>query len=375
MSENMLRGKNMKKIAFVLVIVMIAAVSCSRMKQGEDFATITFFVGEVKKNGVDVQIGDLLKDNDKIVTGNSASCDIRLGESVIRLKEKSVMMVSQLLKKGDQESVALGLDMGKMLCKPKKLMKEESFVVRTPTAVAGVRGTRFIVEADANKTTRIKVYDGKVKVVKRIDKLEQKVGLEAIMEQATPVEESQKVVITQQEVAKAEQKVEQVLQAKAEPGAAINVAAVIQEVKNDVVVEQKSVQQFRPEEFQEERDEIINVQAPPQETMEKIENVVRRERKAPEPDGNLVVTRSEIYFIKNGRVVLERKVMSAPAVREGTIFIAAQDYIFSASVDGPVRWRKKMNNDGKVEIKDDSLYVYSEGQVKRLNLNTGETIP
>jgi len=365
----------MKKLIIFLAVVMIGGFACSKARPVEDFATITFFVGEVKKNGADVAIGDVLRENDKIVTGESASCDVRLGESVIRLKEKSVMFVSALLKQGGSENVALGLDMGKLLCKPKKLMKNESFIVRTPTAVAGVRGTKFIVETDTQKTTRIKVFDGKVNVVKRIDKLEQKVGIENILEQATPLEENQKVVITEEEVRRAERKVEQVLQSQEQGATGITNAALIEEVRNDVVIEKKAVQQFRIEDFTNEREEVINVEQREPDVVKQIRVAVQRERRIPEPDGSLLVTRNEIYFIKNGAVMIERKVVSAPAIQGNTLYIASEDYVFSASVEGPVRWRKQMKNDGKVEIKDDSLLVYTNGQPKRLDPQTGETMP
>ena len=96
--------------------------------------------------------GDVLKENDIITTGIMSSCDIRIGDSIIRIKEKSKVLISQLLKNGNVENITLGLDIGKMLCKPKKLIKSESFLVKTPTAVAGVRGTQFSVEADIKKT-------------------------------------------------------------------------------------------------------------------------------------------------------------------------------------------------------------------------------
>ena len=93
------------------------------------------------------------------------------------LCQKTKVVLATLIRQGGIESTTVDLDSGKMLCKPKKLIKSESFMVKTPTAVAGVRGTQFTVEADTNGTSRIKVFEGSVKVAKRVKELEAKKGL------------------------------------------------------------------------------------------------------------------------------------------------------------------------------------------------------
>lgn len=361
------------KALLVMCCAVIIGLSCSQFRQEDDFATITFYIGDVKKNAQEAKIGEILKVNDKIITGAGSTCDIRIGDSIIRVKEKSTMLISKILREGQLESVTLGLDIGKMLCKPKKLLKNESFYVKTPTAVAGVRGTRFTVEADAKKTTRIKVYDGKVRVAKRIDKLEQRVGVERVIEQATQLEESQKVVITEKEVRQAEKNVDKILQEQGTSGTEASVETVLNQAKTEIAIAKQDVKKFKVEDFRQEREEIISVKERPKEVIKRIQRVVRREREAPQPDGSLLVTRNEIYFIKNGRVELERKVLNAPVIKEGTLFIASRDFVFSASVDGPVKWRKKIKNDGKLELRGNMLYVYSEGRAKKLNVHTGET--
>jgi len=361
------------KVLLLLCCTLIVALSCSQFKQEDDFATITFYIGDVKKNTQEARIGEILKENDKIVTGINSTCDIKIGDSIIRIKEKSVMLISKMLRQGQLENVTLGLDIGKMLCKPKKLLKDERFYVKTPTAVAGVRGTRFTVEADANKTTRIKVFDGKVRVAKRIDRLENRVGVERVIEEATQLEESQKVVITEKDVKQAEKNVNKILQEQESGGAEISADKVISQVKTEIAIAKQDVKQFKIEDFRQEREEIISVKERPKEIIKRIQRVVRREREAPQPDGSLLVTRNEIYFIKDGRVELERKVFNAPVIKDGTLFIASQDFVFSASVDGPVKWRKKVKNDGKVELKGNTLSVFSEGREKKLNIQTGET--
>lgn len=163
----------MKKYIVAISVVMTGVLigGCS-LKEVDEYAMVTFMIGDVKKNSVEVQMGDIIKENDIIVTADNSFCDVKIGESIIRIKSLTNVKISTLFKKGNVENTTLGLDSGKMLCKPKKLLKEENFVVKTPTAVAGVRGTQFSIEADKEQTTRIKVFKGEVKVAKRVKQLE-----------------------------------------------------------------------------------------------------------------------------------------------------------------------------------------------------------
>ena len=68
--------------------------------------------------------------------------------------------------------------------------------------------------------------------------------------------------------------------------------------------------------------------------------MMRLEREKPKPDGRLLITRYEIYFIKNGKVLWEGKVLQQPVRMNDKIFIASGDYVYCASADGPVLWRK-----------------------------------
>lgn len=341
--------------------------SCTK-QQIDDYATIAFSIGDVKKNDQPVNIGDVLNQNDVIVTGAMSSCDIKIGDSMIRIKENSKAILAQLLRKDGIENTTLGLDVGKMICKPKKLLKNESFLVKTPTAVAGVRGTNFSVEADEKKTTRIKVFDGKVAVVKRVEAVEE--HIDKIIEAAPAVEEKEKVVITAEDVKKAEKKIEEVIKKEGEtPQAIEKVVAVAQET---AVVKKEEVQKFKPEDFKEEKQEIIKIEEKPKEVVKEVAKVVKKTRQIPQPEGQLLVTRYEIYFVKNGRVEWEGKVINPPTKSEDKIYIASGDYIFCAKTDGTVLWRKKLSNDGKVELEGEKVAVYAGGQKKLLDKLTGE---
>lgn len=349
-------------------------VTCSKIiEEQEEFATITFFVGEVKKNGGDVQIGDILKENDLILTGANSSCDLRIGDSMVRVKENSKLLVSQILRNEKTENVVLGLDVGKMLCRPKKLMKNESFLIRTPTAVAGVRGTLFTVEADKKKTTRIKVYNGKVSVARRIETLEKKVGVERIVEGGSSLEQNEKVVITEEETKAAEAKVEKAIAALSKSGT-VDEESLLRKARPEIAIDKKSVKKFKAEEFTREKEEIIAVERKTPEVVKAIRKIIRREKEEPMPDGSLLVTRYDFYFIKNGKVEGEWKVIGEPVTHEDKIYIASRDYVFCASVEGPLRWRRKIQSDGKIELRENSLNINTPEGRKKLDLKTGEFI-
>ncbi|MFC1504248.1 FecR domain-containing protein, partial [Spirochaetota bacterium] len=57
------------------------------------------------------------------------------------------------------------VEKGQILTSLKKLKKNEQFNVTTPTAIAGVRGTSFMVNA-TSKTSKISVLTGSVQVTK-----------------------------------------------------------------------------------------------------------------------------------------------------------------------------------------------------------------
>lgn len=89
--------------------------------------------------------------------------EIRLGDGIlIRLKENTVFKLERFKSRKDTLNVALRLLKGKILLKVAKLGSGSRVRVRTPTAVAAVRGTMFVVEAQASKT-EIKVLEGTVR--------------------------------------------------------------------------------------------------------------------------------------------------------------------------------------------------------------------
>lgn len=365
----------MKKFIFAvsLIISGILIGGCSQ-KEVDEYAMITFVIGDVKKNSVDVQIGDIIKENDSIVTAENSFCDVKIGESIIRIKSLSNVNISTLFKNGNVENTTLGLNSGMMLCKPKKLLKDESFFVTTPTAVAGVRGTQFAVETDKELTTRIKVFNGEVKVAKRIKQFES--SMEKVLSIAPVVEKEKKIVITADQVKKAEKAVEASFKKETSGSTPSDevMDKVIKDTKDEVVIKDTDIVKFDAKDFAGENKEIIEVVQKPKEDMVKIRHLIKQEKEKPVPEGRLLITRYDIYFIKDGRIMWDGKVVSEPVNSGDRIYIASGGYIFCAQKDGPVLWKTKINNDGKLQLAGGKVKITSNGKRVMLNPDTGKRL-
>ena len=115
----------MKRLIVIGIITAFTLLpGCSR-QESEEYATVTFLIGDVTLNNAEIEIGDIVKENDRIVTGGESFCDVKIGESILRIKEKSRVLMAKLIHSDKLERTELGLDVGKMLCKPKKLLKSE----------------------------------------------------------------------------------------------------------------------------------------------------------------------------------------------------------------------------------------------------------
>jgi hypothetical protein len=105
-----------------------------------------------------------LKPGDEVRTRARSRAEIHLGDGIlVRLKENTVFKVERLKEKKGVLNVSLRLLAGKILLKVAKGLRAGYLVkVHTPTAVAAVRGTMFVVDAQAAKTG-VKVLEGTVR--------------------------------------------------------------------------------------------------------------------------------------------------------------------------------------------------------------------
>lgn len=163
--------------AWLLAAVMLGAPASSALAKTRETApkaTVVFRIAgvltkksrkgkKVKRVLLPAFVQTVLKPGDEVRTHARSRAEIHLGDGVlVRLKENTVFKLERLKSKKDVLNVSLRLLTGKILLKVAKLGSGSRVRVRTPTAVAAVRGTMFVVDAQTSKT-EIKVLEGTVR--------------------------------------------------------------------------------------------------------------------------------------------------------------------------------------------------------------------
>lgn len=115
--------------------------------------------GRAEREGVNA-LPVALSPGDRVYTG-------RTGRIFLQFKDGSQSTLDHdavfEIEEEKAESVTLNLTLGKIWCAVSKLANRR-FRVRTPTAVAAVRGTEFTVESFGDKRTAVEVFGGLVSV-------------------------------------------------------------------------------------------------------------------------------------------------------------------------------------------------------------------
>jgi len=173
------------KLPFISSSEPIAKVQTStekviQLKQPQSInAKVIMAYGDVKVVNLgeisDVDVGYVLRDGDVIQTGPDSECEVQISDSgILRITENSSVSLSEIIfaasKKTDREAFVMS---GSVKAAFKKLPKGETFKVKTETAIAAVRGTKFSVSVEEQGKTRLVVTEGKVIFAPRISKLEE----------------------------------------------------------------------------------------------------------------------------------------------------------------------------------------------------------
>jgi len=167
----------MKKIiSFVAITLLI--VQFTNCKKGDKVDPLTikndgiinFLTGNVSivldEKTAKANVGDKVTQGMTILTGAKSVVDIHFEGSVIRILENSTVVMKELVKNlsDNKELTELYVKNGKMFSQvTRKLTGDEKFKVSTPTSVAAVRGTEFLVDEEGSKS-KISCVDGTVVV-------------------------------------------------------------------------------------------------------------------------------------------------------------------------------------------------------------------
>lgn len=111
-----------------------------------------------------------LGQGDKIRVGENSKAElITFDCDTVRLSENSELEINRMEHNPVEKTTSknLFIRMGRMWNKAKRLFYAKSeYTVRTPNAVAGVRGTAYNIDVLSEEQTRIKTYSGEVSVWK-----------------------------------------------------------------------------------------------------------------------------------------------------------------------------------------------------------------
>jgi outer membrane protein assembly factor BamB len=176
--------KYSKTVVLFFALVGLVLTGCKgggKDQAASDFmndAKLVFSIGDVQ-----VKTGEIwnaaqqqmkLVQGNEIKTGAKAQCNIAIGtDSFITVKESSHLVIEEIIKNASgTENNSLELKVGRTIVNPKKLLKGDSFRIKTPTAVAAVRGTKFVVESQPGEQMKVAVVDGKVELSRRVPALD-----------------------------------------------------------------------------------------------------------------------------------------------------------------------------------------------------------
>lgn len=159
-------SKKRKTIFFAFGIFLVILFNSSIGFCAQSIGKLSYISGDVyvysslKKSKA--EIGREVFTGDRVKTSKNASVEINLNlGGVIHIKESG----SLKLKSSSKGKSSLSLESGKLRCKLKKLGKNESFIIKTPTSSAGVRGTDWIQTSTGDSL----VITGLVEVKSNID--------------------------------------------------------------------------------------------------------------------------------------------------------------------------------------------------------------
>ncbi len=178
-------GRAVKQIALILSFIMTATVLLSQGNKSAEFGKITLPLGkvEVMKNGGTEWTRAMPRQavfvNDQLRTGAKSRCEISLtGGGKIRIGENSELVLNQANVKPMTKDFKATLKKGNAWVAAKAAFGEKKNVsVRTPTAVAAIRGTVYRTAAGEDESS-VLVYEGKVDVNQPANEEEKKTEAE-----------------------------------------------------------------------------------------------------------------------------------------------------------------------------------------------------
>ncbi|MGA2615576.1 MAG: FecR family protein [Spirochaetia bacterium] len=156
----------MRKIMGCTFVLLVAGAVCFAQtgQPGAQVPTVTYLEGAVTIDGADAHIGDTVPLGAVVATSSASFVDIEFNtRNAIRLSENTTLVFNpRNLQTGSE------LRRGALTMVLKRISagaNGEGFLVRTPSAVAGVRGTSFFMKVESESSTYVCACNGVVQVL------------------------------------------------------------------------------------------------------------------------------------------------------------------------------------------------------------------
>lgn len=193
----------MRNFIISTAVVALVAVGCGEKKEQAslDSAKFTYVKGDVLVSGKPATLGQTVSKDATIEVKNNSMAVLQFSSAAsITLKANSVLSIANLSKsESGKPVIELSQNSGSSFSKIAKGQSEYS--IKTPTAVAGVRGTSFELVVGNGKTTQIKLLEGKVAVA-HVEPTATAEEAKEELAKATVVEAGQKVDVDTKAVSK-----------------------------------------------------------------------------------------------------------------------------------------------------------------------------
>ncbi len=165
-----LLGGKMKAVKLIVFCIIVSLIGASQLKADKDkpLGKAMFVLGKVKfvntnKSKSKLRKNQVFYGGEAVITSKGSIAKIRLSNgSIIKVMPSSTIIVNKIQSKGGNK-YAFGVVKGGLRSKVNKLTKGRDYYrVFTPSAVAGVRGTEFIVSVGVNGRSNVMVKEGKI---------------------------------------------------------------------------------------------------------------------------------------------------------------------------------------------------------------------
>jgi hypothetical protein len=169
-------------ILFTLAVIITVSFT---PKEADVVGKVSFPLGNVlimskgEQQMRQVSFNMPVTNGDKIETKKQSRCEVTFNDgSVVRIDEQSIYTIEKAVFSKKEKNVESDLAIGKLWAKVKKVVNnKDTWKLKSPAAVVAVRGTIYRMNAGADSSTQVLVYEGNVAVSPNLGSQAQGMGV------------------------------------------------------------------------------------------------------------------------------------------------------------------------------------------------------